>query len=142
MGWCPVANNPVQTSLGFLYSTLEADGTFMGYVNGVYTAMAPEGTTPDYCVLQPMSSTAIMTAFGKKIMTNGLYSVKIVGPQDHYANIFNAYNQLVTDIALVRPSSGSYGSILACYQESDIYIQEVVAGVQWLNLGGMFRIEV
>ena len=45
---------------------------------------------------------------------------------------------MVTLLGLVRSVSG----ILACYQEQDINMNEVVDGVPWINLGGLFRIEI
>lgn len=134
--------NAIQTSLGFLESTLSGDATFAGYLNGIFTAVAPQGTLPDWCILQPQSSQRVLNAYGVLVLTQGIYQVKVVGPEDDYANLYNAYNRMQTLIGLVRPSSGSYGSILACYQEQDLYVQELVAGVQYINLGGLFRVEV
>ena len=38
--------NAVTAGLTFLYNTLTADSTFMSYVSGVYTGIAPEGSLP------------------------------------------------------------------------------------------------
>lgn len=130
--------NAVQASLTFLYGTLSADATLMGYLTWFGPGLAPAGTLPDFCTITPMASKSVLTAFGVKVMANGLYHVKVSGPEADYSNIETAYNQILTDIGLVRTTSG----ILACYQEQDIYIQELVAGVPWINLGGLFRIEV
>lgn len=133
-----MTTNAIASSLGFLYSTLNADATFTGYLNGIFTGMAPAGTLPDFCTITPMASKSVMTAFGVKVMAEGVYHVKVSGPESDYANIYNAYNQMLTDLQLVRNSGG----ILACYLEQDIYIQELVSNVPWINLGGLFRIEV
>lgn len=132
-------SNPVEVSLSFLYGTLSGDATFTGYLTGgVWVALAPAGTLPDFCTITPMSSKTVLSANGFKVMTQGLYQVRISGPEADASNIEAAYDRMLTDIGLVRSTSG----ILACYQEQDVYIQELVAGVPWINWGGLFRVEV
>jgi len=141
-----MANSAIQTSLGFLQTVLAADSTFTGFLSGgataIYTGLAPEGTSPEWCILALMSSIPTLTLYGSVQLTRGLYQVKIVGPEQDYANIYNAYNQMLTDLALVRTTTGAYGTVLSCVKTEDLYMQEVVAGVPYINLGGLFRIEV
>lgn len=131
-------SNAITAGLTFLYGTLSADATFMGLVSGVFPGLAPANTQPDFCTITPMSSTAVDTAFGVKIMANQLYQVRVSGPEADYSNISAAYDRMLTDLQLVRSTSG----ILACWLQQDIYLQETVAGVPWVNLGGVFRIQL
>jgi hypothetical protein len=131
--------NAVANSLAFLNSTLTGDATFMGYLTGgVWTGVAPVGTSPDWCVLQMQASPKVKTATGVTIMTRGLYQVKVVGPKADYANLYTAYDRIVTLLGLVR----STGGILACYQTDDIYLENTVSGKPWIQLGGLFRVEI
>jgi hypothetical protein len=130
--------NSVAEGLTFLYSTLTGDSTFMGYVTGVYRGIAPEGSTADYAILIPQTATKVLTAFGVKIMTSSLYQVKMVGPEADMANLSAAWDRAVVLLGLVRNGADN---VLACYLQQDLYIQEVVSGIQWANLGGLFRME-
>lgn len=128
----------VTAGLTFLYTTLSGDSIFTGYVNGIWTGVAPEGVSPDFCILQPQSMPDVLTATATRIMSRNLYQVKIVGPVSDYANISRAYDRADQLLALVRNSGG----IIACFRESSIYLPEVVDGVPWVNLGGMYRVEI
>jgi hypothetical protein len=132
-------SNAVTVGLTFLNSVLTGDTTFMGHVSGVYTGIAPEDSTPDYCIIIPQALPKVLAATGQVIMTRALFQVKVVGPEaDYDGNLSSAYDRMLTLIGLVRSTSG----ILACYQEQDMYINEVVDGVPWCNLGGLFRVEI
>lgn len=128
----------VTAGLTFLYSTLQADSFFMADVTGIWTGVAPQGTQPDYCILQPQSPTDVLTATAKRIMSRNLYQVKIVGPVSHYSNISAAYARADALLALVRSTNG----ILACFRESQLYVPEDFGGVPWVALGGLYRIEL
>jgi hypothetical protein len=128
--------NSVAEGLTFLYSTLTGDTTFMSYVTGVYRGIAPEGSTADYAIMIPQSATKVLTAQGVKVMTSSLYQVKLVGPEADMSNLSTAFDRAVTLLGLVRNDN-----VLACYLQQDLYLQEVVNGIQWANLGGLFRIE-
>jgi hypothetical protein len=134
-----MTSNAVTAGFTFLYNTLTADSTFMSYVSGVYTGIAPEGSLPDYAIVIHQAGPKTLAATGQLIMTRTLFQVKITGPEaDYDGNITSAYDRMVTLLGLVRSTSG----ILACYLEQDLYINEVVDGVPWINLGGLFRVEI
>lgn len=128
----------VTAGLSFLYSTLSADSFFTGFVTGIWTAVAPQGSQPDYCILQPQSPVDVLTATAKRIMSRNLYQVKVVGPVSHYSNISAAYARADALLGLVRSQNG----ILCCFRESGLYTPEDVDGVPWVALGGLYRIEL
>ena len=131
--------NAVTAGLTFLNNTLTADGTFMSLVNSVYTGVAPEGSLPDYGIIIHQAGQKTLNAYGVLVMTRALFQVKVAGPEAHYDNNLSpAYDRMITLIGLVRSVSG----ILACYLEQDFSISEVVDGIPWVNLGGLFRVEI
>lgn len=128
----------VSGGLSFLYSTLNSDSTFMGYVTGIWADVAPQGTQPDYCILGVQSPRDVLTGTAVRVMSRNLYQVKIVGPASDYSNISTAYARADTLLALVRNTNG----IIACFRENGLYIPETVDGVPWVALGGLYRIEL
>lgn len=140
----PSANtDPITTGLTFLFSTLHGDATFLGLVTGVYQGIAPQGTTPPYCVMGVQSpGLDTLTANAQRVLSKPLFSVKIVGPVSMMEALSAAYARADTLLALVRndPATG----VLACYRESPLYLPEpeLVNGKQWVNLGGFYRMEM
>src|SRR6185312_5714065 len=102
----------VTAGLSFLYSTLSGDQFFPSYVSGIWTGVAPQGTNPDYCILQPQSPVDVLTATAIRIMSRNLYQVKIVGPVAHFQNISTAYARADALLGLVRSTNG----ILCCFR--------------------------
>lgn len=132
----------VTGGLTFLWDVLANDPAFMGYVTGVFTGVAPEGTKPDYCILQPQSPTDVNTATAVRIFSRNLYQVKIAGPVAHYSNISAAYaraDQLLQPNG--QPLRNTNG-IIACFRQNGLYVPEVVGGIPYVNLGGLYRIEL
>jgi hypothetical protein len=131
-------SDPVTGGFQFLYQTLTGDATFMTYVTGVWADVAPALTNPDYCILALQSPTDVLTANAVRVMSSNLYQVKLVGPTADYANLSAAYARAQTLLDLVRSQSG----ILACYRENGFYLPELVDGVPWVALGGLYRVEL
>lgn len=135
----------ITTGLTFLFNTLHGDATLMGYLTGVFQDIAPETTSgpqaPDYCIIG-VSSPGLdtLTANAKRILTRTLYLVKIVGPTADMANISAAYQRADALLALVRNPTG----LQACYREAPFYLPEpkLINGEPWVNLGGLYRIEM
>jgi hypothetical protein len=126
----------ITTGYSFLYSTLNGDSQFKSYVTGIFDDIAPQGTQPDYCIITNQSGTDVLTATANRIMSSLLFQVKLVGPQADYANLSAAYARADSLLALVRNTNG----ILACYREGPLAVAEVVNGVSWVALGGLYRI--
>jgi hypothetical protein len=135
-----LAADATTTAFTFLYGTLHGDSQFMSYVTGVYADIAPQGTLPDYCIISQQSGMDVLSATAKRIYSNLLFAVKLVGPASDYSNLSAAYQRADALLALVRNTSG----ILACYREQMYALPEpeLVNGVPWTNLIGIYRIEV
>lgn len=137
------SSDPVGDGFKLLYGVLSGDATFMSYVSGVYQVMAPTGATPDYALLIHQSATDTNTATATRVLTTLLYQVKVVGPATDEANLRAAY---VRADALLQPGGTALrntNGTLACFREQTFSIGELnSAGALWLNIGGMYRVEV
>ena len=136
------AADPVGTGFALLYGALHGDATFLSYVTGVYQVMAPPQSTPDYCLLIAQSATDTNTATATRVLTRLLYQVKVVGPAQDEANLRTAYARAD---ALLQPSGQALrntSGTLACFREQTFSVGELVNGALWLNIGGLYRVEV
>ncbi|MBF6592649.1 MAG: DUF3168 domain-containing protein [Ktedonobacterales bacterium] len=143
-----------ETTVAFtwLYSVLSGDATLAGYApGGVWRGEAPDGTTAPWVVFDQQSNVDVNNATGYRAMTNGLYQVRVVGPQSAQAAIAAAAARvdalLVPGGAPTRNASVSGGGvILACFRDSQLATTEVVSGSAgdtiWRNLGGIYRIQI
>lgn len=137
------SSDPVGDGFALLTSVLSGDATFMSYITGMYEVMAPTGATPDYALLIHQSATDVNAATAARIMTTTLFQVKLVGPAADEADLRTAYRRAD---ALLQPNGralANTGGTLACYREQTFSIGELNNnGELWLNVGGLYRIEV
>lgn len=120
----------------FLYATLQADSALMGLVSGIYRNIAPAGSQPPYIIIGHQSGHDTLTANAWRVFDQSTYQVKVVGPESLYASaLAPAANRI--DALLARTSTNG---VLVCYRESPFGLSELVNGVAWLSLGGMYRI--
>lgn len=136
-------SDTITTGLTFLFNTLHGDATLLASVSGVYQNIAPDGTAPPYCVFGVQSpGRDTLSATAVRILSSPLFSVKIVGPAASMATISTAYARVDALLKLVRndPTTG----VLACYRESPLYLPEpqLINGEPWVNLGGLYRMEI
>lgn len=138
-----MASDPVSVGFAMLYSVLTGDATLMALITGVYQMSAPVGSTPDYCLLVNQSAPHTNTATGTRVLTRALFQVKVCGPEQDAANLRAAAARVD---ALLQPGGQplrNTNGTLACYSESVLQAPfGVVNGVQWMSLGGMYRVEV
>jgi hypothetical protein len=137
----PVAD-PVSVGFDLLYTTLSGDATLMAMLSGVYQVMAPTQSTPDYALLIHQSATDTNSGTATRLLSRLLYQVKIVGPVQDAANLRAAFARAD---ALLQPSGQplrNTAGALDCFREQAFSIGELVNGALWLNVGGLYRIEV
>lgn len=137
-----MATDPVSAGYNLLYTTLHGDATLMALITGVFQDLAPTQSAPDWCLIAAQSATDTNTATAARILTRCLFQVKVVGPVTDAANIRNAYARVD---ALLQPSGlalRNTAGTLACFREQQFSVGELVSGALWLNLGGMYRVEV
>lgn len=138
------SSDPIGDGLAALYALLGGDVTFMGYLTGgLWELVAPVGTAPDFAIIANQSSRDVLGATAGRLMTTQLYQVKVLGPRDDAANLRTAYKRAD---ALLQPSGralANSGGTLAIYRESMLPEDGgIINGVQWLAIGGLYRVEV
>lgn len=135
--------DPITTGLTLLYRVLSSDGPFMGMLTGVYQDIAPVGTAPDYAVIGVQSpGVDVLSAFATRIFSTPLFRVLVTGPQADMANLSAAYQRADSLLAIVRNDNAT--GVLACYRTQPLYMPqpELVNGVPWVQLGGLYRMEM
>lgn len=144
--------NESAAGFAFLYSFLHADNTLVGLVSGIFRDVAPVGTAPDWLVIGHQSTADTMTATGVRILTRNLYRVLAVGPEADAANL-RAIADRIEALLMpgspptpIRNTTAGGVSVLAVYREQPLALSEIVPGAgpgaAWLNLGGLYRVEI
>lgn len=143
-------SHEIALGLQFLYSTLSGDSTLMALVpGGVRRAFAPAGTASPWIIIAHQSGADVITANGVRLMDDLLYQAKVVGPASVMDTLVAAAARL--DVLLGGTPAGpvrnqpivsnavTIGWLLACWRESPLLIDELVEGIQWSHIGGLYR---
>jgi len=134
--------NEAASGLAFLLARLRAGTTSPG---GVHVGAAPIGTLFPCVIIAFSSGIDITFANGKRAFVDALYQCKAVGPSSDPDAVVALAGQI--DDALggdegLTHVDVSGGHVLACRRESPLlYPDEDKAGVQYMHLGGNFRIK-
>ncbi len=132
----------VMAGFAWLTGVLSGDSVLLGYATGgVHRALAPPETVPPYVVMTFQSGPDTRTAQGVRILSQPLYQIVVAGPANITATLVSAADEL-DDVLKLASGSVSGGYIAACYRESPLVRDELVAGVQWTNIGGLYRLQV
>lgn len=129
-------------ALEWLYTTLSEDDALLSYApGGVWRALAPDGTTTPFVIIAFQSGMDVLSMNVVRLMTDVLFQVKVVGPALITSQLFNAADEIDT---LLKRASGTVtgGTVLACYRESPLQLDELVNGEVWSNIGGLYRAAV
>lgn len=134
--------NSFQIAIDHIYSKLASDATLLAIpIGGVFRGIAPDGTATPYLVMAPMSGHDVYGPGSPRYMDDLLMQVYAIGPAASYANTRTAANQLDT---LLEKSAGtvSSGIVIACRRQQPLALDELVGGVIWSRLGGLYRLWV
>lgn len=124
-------------------STLQADSALMAAATGgVWQGAADSGTQPPFVVYARQSGVDVMTSNAIRLWASMLLQIKLLGPTANYAALVTGANRIDALFGSVRDVGLASGGILSCYREQEFAMNEVVAGVAWLSLGGLYRINV
>jgi hypothetical protein len=135
--------NEIGLGFAYLYSTLAGDSTLSGYApGGVYRALAPPVTSAPYVMLIYMAGTTTTNFAAVRGYVSLLYQVKAVGPANGTQALVNAATRLDTLITTATQVSVTGGTIKSCVQTQPLEVDELVAGEQWSNLGGLYRLMI
>ena len=138
-----MSTHEVVIALEFLYSTLSGDTALAGYApGGVWRGDAPPGTTTPFVAIEHQSGgvdTLTMNAY--RVMSRPLFQVKAVGPTANLSATAQAAAEVDT---LLKRTSGSApgGLILVCYREEPLFLDSLINGEPWTDIGGLYRTEI
>jgi hypothetical protein len=135
----------IATAAGFefLKGTLSADtgaGGFMTFISALFRDLAPAGQASPWGVLQAQSPPQHLTTLDAyRVMSNGLFVVKVVGLPSDYAAMVGAMKRADT---LLKRTNGTTtdGAVLMCVGEGEIAYSEDVDGAIFSHLGGVYRL--
>jgi hypothetical protein len=137
----------VGLGLQFLFGVLSPDPTLASYApGGGYRSLAPDGTaTPFWIVSLQNAGQDTLTQQGVRLLSQPLFLVKAVGPASAMQAIVNAASQI--DLLLgggqgLRNQSIANGFIAACFRTATHEQDELVNGVLWTNIGGLYRLVI
>lgn len=130
-------------AFAWISSLLSADATLLAAApGGVHRDLAPPGTPSPYVIASIQSGNNKMTATAVRLWTDVLAQVKAVGPASSYAAIVAASARIDVLLNSSGIATVTGGYILSSYQESPLAVSEIVAGEQWNNDGGLYRIAI
>jgi hypothetical protein len=130
-------------ALQWLTSTLLNDATLTSLAPGsVWRGLAPTSvTTYPFCVYNFQAGSDLLTFNVTRIWSSQLFQVRCVGPASNTAGIMNAASRV--DALLGRTSGTPTGGIIyAAYRESPLLLEELVNGVLFSSIGGLYRLLV
>lgn len=123
----------------WLVTTL-ADATLAGLVpSGVWNMQAPENTAYPLIVFQMMAGNDYAAVGANRIWTNLVYMVKVIGETADFSTLSAAAARI--DALLHRASGNATdGTIWSCVREQTIRLPDAIAGRQYRQAGGLYRI--
>src|SRR6266568_6004320 len=134
----------IVSAFQFLYAILSGDSILNGYApGGPHRALAPPETPTPFTIFGLQSGTDIVTLNGYRVMVEGLFQIKCVGPASEMDAITNGAARI--DALLGKPpvsgtTAGAY--IASSYRETPLALDSIVNGEVWTDLGGLYRINI
>lgn len=140
----------------WIVTTLATDAALFAIVgNRIFESLAPQidvdtenGTAPVYpIVLFQMQSVSDSLGSGaSRVMTSALFFVKVVGERGGYADLQAACDRidaLLHQAAITAVTVGAETfTILGSCRERPVQYAEVINGVRFNYLGGLYRIDI
>lgn len=128
------------TAERWLTSILTNDGTLAGYVGGrVYGHIVPSDASFPYIWFTHQASSDVQGVGPHRIMVSALYTVRAVAVATSFASLEAIANRID---GVLQAASGAVvgGIVLACVRERPFVLVEPSQGVQYRQLGGIYRI--
>ena|SRR5258706_8345734 len=133
------------TAFSWIYSLASADSALVAAATGgLFMGIADIGVTAPFMSYSRQSGADKLTLQAVRIWTDILMLIKAVGPTTGYpalVTIAGRIDALFRDVRNAQVPGGG-GAVLACYREQEFAMNELVNGVQWSHLGGLYRIEL
>lgn len=144
-----MSTHEVVIALSWLNTTLTGDATLSSLApGGVYRALAepidnsgnPIATPYVVFGLQSPGNDTL-TANAVRLLTNPLYQVKAVGPSSATEAVGLAASE-IDDLLKRTAGSVTGGLVSACFREQPLELDELVNGEQFINIGGLYRLQI
>lgn len=127
----------------WINTTLKADTALTtAATGGVWQGFADLATNTPYALYLQQAGTDVLTMNVKRLFVNLLVQVKAIGPSAQYAVLVVIADRIDALLGRVGPLTLASGGVLACYREQTIAMSELINGVAWSHLGGMYRIQL
>ncbi len=101
----------------------------------VYMALAPQGSTPPYCVMQRMAANDSYTFTSHEVKSR--YAVKVVSNRQWAGEAINIYSHIHEAMQNANLSITGF-QLLRCERETTI---EYIDPDRYWHVGGVYRIE-
>jgi hypothetical protein len=132
----------IAQAYAWVYSTMSADTALMAAATGgIYQGMADIGTQPPFVIYARQSDIDVSTSAAVRLWSSILLQIKAVGLAANWAAMVIIANRIDALFKNVRSTGLPQGGVIACYREQQIALDDPpIAGAQWTNLGGLYRI--
>ena len=127
----------------WINATMLADSALVAAATGgVWQAYADQGTIAPYALFDHQADTDTLTMNAKRLFNRGLFQIKAVGPTNSFATLVIIADRIDALFGRIGPTGLSSGGILSCYREQGFLYNELVNGVAWSHLGGLYHIDL
>lgn len=122
----------------YIYTTLSGDATLMALVTGIYSTVAPEGSTYPFIVFASLAGTDVQEFGPLRTMSQQLYAIKAIS---------NTPSLGVLDTALARVDALLQGKqvslpggyVLGARRERTMVLGDPDAGVSYRQMIAIYR---
>lgn len=133
----------VQAAQEWLYTTLSGDAQLTAVVGDrIYPRRAPQNTAYPYVFFQLQSGLDTNAANAVRIWTDCLFSVFVVTKGSSSEPIEPALKRIDALLHKASPTTNDRGEIFDCVRENALELNPVVNGIEYLQIGGVYRIHV
>lgn len=126
----------------WLTTVLGADAALGSYVgNRIYSHVVPDGAAYPYVWMTNQSNRDVMGIGTNRVMVNEIYTVRGVALASSFVEL-----ELIADRidAVLHAASGVVvrGTVLGCVRQAPFVMVDPAKGVQYRQLGGIYRLWV
>lgn len=126
----------------WLYEKLTDDAALMSAVSAVYGYVAPPAAVYPFVLFSYLGGTDVAGQPAVRILTSGLWQVKVVGASSSFLSIEQAAKR-IDELLQGASSSGAAADVYGCVRTQPLAFTELGAdNRRYQHLGGIYRIYV
>jgi hypothetical protein len=130
-------------AFNWLEATMKADSALMNAATGgVWQGFADIKTATPYVIMTSQANSDVITMNAVRLFNNGTFQIKAVGPSSNFTPLATIADRIDALFGRTGPITLSQGGVLACWRESAYEYIELINGLPWSHLGGLYRIEL